>query len=207
MLPRDHAEHRDPFPVRHEGLGRLLIPLPVEVFLANRDLWLPVVCLLTVLTGLCVPLSRRASAVFRVRRPTAFLWLFSLAVIPALTMPTRLTTHGLAFCATGGPASLTEAQNLLNLLLYAAPALLGVLVTRRPLAVVTGLAAASLALEITQAFSEGRSCDAADVLFNVLGALAGAGTALPVLRTAPRSPRGTPAIPAERPSRTPGGTG
>ncbi|MFD0888944.1 hypothetical protein ACFQ08_30785, partial [Streptosporangium algeriense] len=124
---------------------------------------MPVACLLTVLTGLCVPLSRRASAVFRVRRPAAFLWLFSLAVIPALTMPTRPATHGPAFCATGGPGSVVEAQNLLNLLLYAVPALLGVLVTRSPWAVVTGLAATSLALEIAQAFSAGRSCDAADV--------------------------------------------
>ncbi|MER7134177.1 VanZ family protein [Streptosporangium saharense] len=144
---------------------------------------MPVACLLTVLTAVCVPLSRGAAAVFVVNRPTAFLWLFSLAVIPALTMPTSLATHGVAFCATGGLASPVDAQNLLNLLLYAVPALLGVLVTRRPLTVVTGLALASLSLEVAQAFSSGRSCDVADVLFNVLGALAGTGTALPVLPT------------------------
>lgn len=168
------------------------MPVPVEVFLSNRDLWLPVVCLLTVLFWLSIPLSGKVAPLFHANRLMTFLWLFCVAVIPAFTLPTRFSSHGRGSCTIGGlpeVASIADPQNFLNVLLYVPPAFLGIRVTRHLPGVVAGLAVTSVSMEIAQLFADQRNCNSTDLVFNVLGALAGAGLAALVPHRVPPGKR------------------
>ncbi|MEV7010326.1 VanZ family protein [Streptosporangium sp. NPDC051022] len=186
------------------------MPVPVEVFLSNRDLWAPVACLLAILAGLSFPLSARTAALFRADRLTTLGSLLCLAVVAAFTLPTRLSSHGPVSCTVAGlpeTVSVTDPQNFLNVLLYVPPAFLGVLVTRRLSWVVAGLAATSVSIEFAQLLSDRRDCNTADMIFNILGAVAGAGAAVVLLRR--RSVRGgkRPVPDGSRPDQTPNGAG
>ncbi len=170
------------------------MPVPIEVFLSNHDLWMPVALLFAVLAGLSIPLSGKAAVLFDANRLVTFCSLLCLAAVPALTMPTQISSHAGRFCTAGGLpeiASIADPQNFLNMLLYAPPAFLGVLVTRRLSMVVTGLAAVSVSIELMQLLSDQRNCNSTDVIFNVLGALAGAGLAAATRRAfADQTPNG-----------------
>ncbi|GAA3127462.1 VanZ family protein [Streptosporangium carneum] len=160
------------------------MPVPVEVFFSNRDLWTPVACLLAVLVGLSIPLSAKAAVLFRSNRLVTFCSLACLAVIAALTLPTRFSSHRQASCTLEGLpgiVSLADPQNLLNASLYVPAAFLGVLVTRRLSAVAVGLAATSVSIELAQLLSDRRNCNLTDMLFNTLGALVGVALAAVVL--------------------------
>lgn len=170
------------------------MPVPVEVFLSNRGLWMPIACLLMVCAALSALLTAKVAGLLGSDRTPAFAWLLSVSVILAFTLPTRMPPGGLRplldgplLCAIGAPrgiAEIVDPQNLLNVLLYVPAALLGALVTGRPLRVASGLAATSVSIEIVQLLSSTRSCDTTDMLFNVLGALVGTGVGTVVLRMA-----------------------
>ena len=80
---------------------------------------------------------------------------------------------GLRSCAVTDPTVLS-ADGLANLVLFAPAAFFGVLAIGRPLRVVAGLAAVSLAVEAMQAVWSVGVCDSSDALLNTLGGLAAA---------------------------------
>ncbi|WP_380282905.1 VanZ family protein [Kitasatospora purpeofusca] len=107
----------------------------------------------------------------------AVLWGLSLAGEVAATLtPTVTGSAGKPTCSigTGVWETATTAQGLMNIALYVPLALFATLVLRRPLTVLAACAVLSAATEAFQTLlGTGRSCDAADLVDNVLGALIG----------------------------------
>ncbi|MFF2626703.1 VanZ family protein [Kitasatospora griseola] len=101
----------------------------------------------------------------------------SLAGETAATLtPTTSGSWGSATCSIGSGVwdTAVTQQGLMNLAMYVPVAFFGVLTLRRPLTVLAGCGVLSAVTETCQTLlGTGRSCDAADLVDNVLGALVG----------------------------------
>lgn len=107
----------------------------------------------------------------------AVLWGLSLAGEVAATLtPTTTGSSGKPTCSigTGVWETATTLQGLMNIALYVPLALFATVVLRRPLTVLAACVVLSAVTEVGQTLlGTGRSCDAADLVDNVLGALIG----------------------------------
>ncbi|MFJ8439241.1 VanZ family protein [Kitasatospora griseola] len=96
--------------------------------------------------------------------------------IAATLTPTASGSWGSARCSIGSGVwdTAVTQQGLMNLAMYVPVAFFGVLTLRRPLTVLAGCGVLSAVTETCQTLlGTGRSCDAADLVDNVLGALVG----------------------------------
>ncbi|RKE19406.1 VanZ family protein [Streptomyces sp. TLI_171] len=146
----------------------------IEASLSAAPALFPAFAVLGLIFGLvALRLARRKQ-----RKPfTAVLLGLSLAGETAATLtPTISGSWGEPTCSIGSgvwDTAMTQ-QGLMNLAMYIPVAFFGVLVLRRPLTVLASCGVLSAATEVCQTLlGTGRSCDAADLVDNVVGALVG----------------------------------
>ncbi|WP_328954766.1 VanZ family protein [Kitasatospora purpeofusca] len=146
----------------------------IEAIFSSAPALLPVFAVLGLVLGTAASWQARPR-----QWPTAVavLWGLSLAGEVAATLtPTVTGSSGKPTCSvgTGVWETATTLQGLMNIALYVPLALFATLALRRPLTVLAACAVLSAATEVCQTLlGTGRSCDAADLVDNVLGALIG----------------------------------
>jgi hypothetical protein len=107
----------------------------------------------------------------------------SLALVPATTLVRGDVLIGWGRTCGMQPAlSLASPEGVLNLLLLAPAAFFGVLALRRAAPVLVAALACSVAIEVIQLVTALGTCQTADVVRNVAGAVVAAGAALLLLR-------------------------
>jgi VanZ family protein len=106
-------------------------------------------------------------------------WAAALAMVPVavLTMAPTGRRSSVGCTVQWSLPDFGAAELMANVLLFAVPALLATVASRRPLAVLVAGSALSVVVEAIQAVAVdlGRACDTTDWLCNTLGALLGAG--------------------------------
>ncbi|WP_222196077.1 VanZ family protein [Modestobacter italicus] len=121
------------------------------------------------------------------RRPRLLTALLGLALLPVvvLTLVPSGTSRGddVGCTVQFAVPTLGSVELLANVALFLPPALLGTLLTRRPLLVLAAAAALSGAIEALQALvpALGRACDTNDWLMNTAGASVGVALAVVLL--------------------------